>query len=99
LDEILRRIVAALQPERVCPFGSPARGQAGSDIDHDLRVVVSETDQPTHRLSQQAHSAPWGLGVSADILGWACRAFGERLGVVASLPALVTREGRLLCAA
>jgi len=99
LDEVVRRIVTTLRPERVYLFGSRARGEVGPDSDYDLLVVVTEAREPTHHLSQQAHAALWGMGVSADILVWTRRGFEERLGVVASLPALVMREGRLLYAA
>jgi len=99
LDEVVRRIVTTLQPELVYLFGSRARGEPGPDSDYDLLVVVAEADEPTHRLSQRAHAALWGMRVSADILVWTRRGFDERVSVVASLPALVLREGRLLYAA
>lgn len=99
LDEVVRRVVATLRPERVYLFGSRARGEVGPDSDYDLLVVVTEAQEPIHHLSQRAHAALWGMGVSADILVWTRHGFEERLGVVASLPALVAREGRLLYAA
>jgi predicted nucleotidyltransferase len=36
LSEVLRRLVAAYDPERVYLFGSVARGEAGPDSDYDL---------------------------------------------------------------
>lgn len=99
LDEVVRRIVATLGPERVYLFGSRAREDVGPDSDYDLLVVVTEAREPTHHQSQRAHASLWGMGISADILVWTRRRFEERLGVVASLPSLVVREGRLLYAA
>lgn len=42
MAEIVRRIVAALAPERIILFGSHARGDAGPDSDIDLLVIKSE---------------------------------------------------------
>ncbi len=99
LAEIVRRLVAAYQPERIYLFGSRARGDAGPDSDYDLMVVVPETKEPGYRLAQQAHRLIWDLGTAADILVWSREAFESRLHLRASLPATVVREGRLLYAA
>ena len=42
LAEIVRRIVAALQPERIILFGSHAMGRADAESDVDLLVVMPE---------------------------------------------------------
>lgn len=39
LEEIVRRIVAASQPEKVILFGSAARGEMGPHSDVDLLVI------------------------------------------------------------
>ena len=96
LAEIVRRLVDALQPERIYLFGSRARGEADADSDYDLLVVVPDSDEPGYRRAQTAHGLIWGLRTSADILVWTRREFEERLPVVTSLPATVTREGLLL---
>ncbi|MBW1953738.1 MAG: nucleotidyltransferase domain-containing protein, partial [Deltaproteobacteria bacterium] len=41
LKEMVRRLVAAFQPERIYLYGSRARGEAGPDSDYDLMLVVS----------------------------------------------------------
>jgi predicted nucleotidyltransferase len=99
LAEIVRRLVEALQPERIYLFGSRARGDAGVDSDYDLMVVVPQLAEPAYRLAQRAHSVLWGLGTAADILVWSREAFDSRLHLAASLPATVLREGTLLHAA
>ncbi|HID61496.1 MAG TPA: nucleotidyltransferase domain-containing protein [Anaerolineae bacterium] len=43
LDEIVRRIVAELQPEKIILFGSYAYGAPSGDSDADL-LVIMETD-------------------------------------------------------
>ena len=48
LDEIVRRIVAALDPEQIILFGSYASGVPHADSDVDLFVVM-ETELPPAR--------------------------------------------------
>lgn len=99
LVELIERLVATFQPDRVYLFGSQARGDATEDSDYDLLVVLPQADEPGYRLSQRAHSLIWGMGISADILVWTRDAFDRRLHIKASLPATVVREGILLYAA
>ena len=39
LDDIINRVVQAIQPDRIILFGSAARGDMGRDSDVDLLVV------------------------------------------------------------
>lgn len=99
LAEIVQRLVVALKPERIYLFGSHARGQAGSDSDYDLLVVVPASDLPAHRRDQWAYRVLKGIGVAKDVLVWTRDEFESRSTVASSLPATVLREGRLLYAA
>lgn len=98
LSEIVTRLVSTLAPDRIYLFGSAARGEAGAQSDYDLMVLVTEADEPTHRLAQRAHSALWGLRAAADILVWTTERFDGRVHLKASLPATILREGRLIYA-
>jgi uncharacterized protein len=99
LAEIVRRLVEMFDPDRIYLFASKARDDAGPDSDYDLMVVVSEASEPGYRLAQRADGALRGLGTAADILVWAREAFDRRLHLKASLPSIISREGRLLYAA
>lgn len=57
LAEIIRRLVAAYQPERIYLFGSVARGEAGPDSDYDLLVVVPDDAPPEQKRSRLAYEA------------------------------------------
>ena len=99
LARAVDRVVAELRPERIYAFGSHARGDATAESDVDLFVVVPDTDVPMHR---QAHSAYVAVGphlLPLDILVMTRSEFERRLPALASLPATVVREGRLLYAA
>jgi predicted nucleotidyltransferase len=101
LDEIVRRLLDAYQPERVYLFGSRARGDAGSDSDYDLLLVVPDDAPAERRDSKLAYRVLWGLPVPASVDAVVCRSgwFHARTHLKASLPGTVLREGRLLHAA
>jgi uncharacterized protein len=98
LAEIVRRLVAAYQPERVYLFGSHARGEAGPDSDYDLMVVVPDDAPPSLRRSDRGYRALVGMGFGSatDVLVWTRDNFEKRLHLKASLPSTILREGRLL---
>lgn len=99
LAEIVRRFVKAYQPERIYLFGSMARGDTGLDSDDDLLVVVPDDAASVRQDSDLAYRALRGTGIAADVLVWPRTRFEARKHVVASLPATVLREGKLLHAA
>lgn len=97
--EIVRRLAEGLHPERIYLFGSMARGEEGEDSDYDVMVVVSDPAEPLRDLERRAYGLLWDVPVPVDVLVWARDDFDRRLTVVASLPATILREGRLLYAA
>ncbi len=99
LAEIVRRLVAAYQPERIYLFGSVARGEAGPDSDYDLLVIVPDDAAPERKDSRLAYEVLWGTGRAADVIVWRKTPFKRRARVVCSLPATVLWEGRVLYAA
>lgn len=99
LAEIVRELVEAYQPLAIYLFGSKARGDASSDSDYDLMVVVPDDAPPERRRSRLAYERLWGTGAAADVLVWTRKAFDSRLHLRASLPGTIQREGRLLYAA
>jgi len=96
LTEAVGQLVRAYAPERIYLFGSKARGDDGPDSDYDLLIVVPD-DAPLEReRSRLAYQVLRGTGTPADVLVWVKSRFERRLRVVASLPATVVREGRLI---
>jgi predicted nucleotidyltransferase len=96
LQELVRRLVAAYKPERIYLFGSKARGDEGPDSDYDLLLVVNDDAPPEQQRSRLAYQALRGTGVAADVIVWTQSRFDLRSRVVASLPATVLREGKLI---
>jgi uncharacterized protein len=99
LDDIVRRLVEALRPERIYLFGSRARGDAHADSDYDLMVLVSERVGPGREMERRANAAFMGLTVPIDVVILTTEYFTWMLGAAASLSATVGREGRLVYAA
>ena len=97
IEEITRRLVDCFQPERIYLFGSAARGDDGPDSDLDFLVVVPD-DIPVDKLHPgAARKAVSGVAYAKDIVPWLKADFELRAEhVVASLPATVVREGKLL---
>jgi excisionase family DNA binding protein len=99
LREIVVRLVDALHPARIYLFGSRARGNAGSDSDYDIVVLVERPAEPRYRLSQVGYRALRGVPAAVDVVVWDRGTFDARLHLEASFPATVVREGRVLHAA
>lgn len=101
LADVVLRLVQALGPERVYLFGSQARGEATHDSDYDILVVVPQSEHPRYVREQAAYRALAGLtvGVPIEVVVLTREEFERELPVLASLPATVAREGRLLYAA
>jgi len=94
--EIVRRLVAAYQPERIYLFGSVARGDAGRDSDYDFMVVVPDEAPAEQRDCHLAYKILQGVGIAKDVLVWTRTEFEKRLHLKASLPSTILREGKLL---
>lgn len=93
LREVVRRIVAAYQPQRVYLFGSIARGDADPDSDYDLLVVVPDDAALARRRSRLAYETLRGTGVAADVLVCTQSYFEARRHLQASLVGTALREG------
>jgi predicted nucleotidyltransferase len=95
--EITRRLVEFYHPERIYLFGSTARGDGGPDSDLDFCVVLPDNASESLLRSGAIYSELRGIGYPADVIPWSRSDFEARAAyVIASLPATVVREGRLL---
>jgi predicted nucleotidyltransferase len=99
LDEVVRRLVEAYQPESIYLFGSVARGDGDADSDYDLLIIVPNDAPPERRRSLLAYEVLRGTGTPVDALVCSHDWFFARTHLRASLPGTVLREGKLLHAA
>ena len=67
LEEIIRRIIACANPEKIVLFGSSARGEMGPSSDIDLLVIKSgEFDAGS--LTEEIYMNLIGIGQAVDII-------------------------------
>ena len=93
---LVRRLVDAYQPEKIYLFGSVARGDARTDSDYDLLLIVPDDAAPDRKRSRLAYETLRGTGIAADVLVCTRSYFDARAHLRASLPGTVLREGRLV---
>ncbi len=97
IDAITRRLIDFYQPVRIYLFGSAARGDSGPDSDLDFCVVLPDDAPESLYRDRSIHKRFWGLQAAVDVVRLPCSDFDARAAhVVASLPATILREGKLL---
>ncbi|MBP8953053.1 MAG: nucleotidyltransferase domain-containing protein, partial [Armatimonadetes bacterium] len=69
LDEIVRRIREAVDPDKIILFGSRARGDAGPDSDYDI-LIIAPSDRPRSRRTGPLYSALAGIGKPKGVVWW-----------------------------
>jgi len=95
IEEITRRIVEAVHPNRIILFGSRARGDARPDSDIDLLV---EMESPESRLDRymRVNSLFYGRHWSMDLIVMTPEEVLERRTVRHSIIPTIEREGKVL---
>ncbi len=95
IDEMVRRIVAAVNPDKIILFGSHARGDAGPDSDVDL-LIVAPTEVGFFERALPVYKALRGMGIPKDII-WATPDEVEDWSRVKSyVLTTAVREGKVL---
>lgn len=95
-EEIVRRLVQGMNPEKIFLFGSQAWGMPGPDSDVDLMIVVSESGQRPAKRAALAYKILGGLGFSKDILVKTRAEFDKYKNIAASLESKILKKGVLL---
>jgi len=67
LDDVVRRVVAAADPERIILFGSAARGAMRPDSDIDL-LVIKAGRYDYHRVISDIYRAVAGADIPVEIV-------------------------------
>src|SRR5690349_9339369 len=95
LDTIRHRVVSRFQPLRVILFGSRARGDAQSDSDIDLLVVLEKVADK-RRMAIDIRQALCDLPVGVDVLVSTPEEIDRRGDLVGTVLRPALREGRIL---
>ena len=95
LAEIVRRVVEAVDPDKIILFGSQARGDAQEHSDLDL-MIVKASDLPRHRRTAPIHKALWSIDIPTDILWYTPEEIDEWSEVRQHVATQATRQSRTL---
>jgi predicted nucleotidyltransferase len=95
LQEMIHRILAAGNPQKIILFGSRARGDARPDSDYDL-LLIEPSDLPRYKRAARYRRALVGLAPAKDILVWTPEEVAEWRDVPNAFITIVVREGIVL---
>ncbi|HTV48661.1 MAG TPA: nucleotidyltransferase domain-containing protein [Phycisphaerae bacterium] len=95
IHRMVRRIVDRFNPEQVILFGSHARGNADSDSDVDLLVVMNIRGSK-RRKRLQIRMALHDFRVAKDILLTSPKEFAWRKNIAGTVEQPAFREGKVL---
>lgn len=95
MNEIVRRIVAASQPQKVILFGSWARGEAQPDSDIDLLVVVEDA-RPRSQRACALYGVLSDIPIPMDILVYRPEEIAQWRNVPQAFVTTAVREGSVL---
>lgn len=95
VEEIVRRIVETVHPEKIILFGSLARGDAHPESDLDL-LVIAQSQEPRYRRSAPLYGILSDIFIPMDILVYSPEEVEEWSGVRQAFVTTAIREGRVL---
>ncbi len=96
--EMVRRIVAAFDPETVILFGSHARGDATPDSDVDLAVIFPRLDGRRMDKAVEIGVALHGMGVGKDVVVLTKQDYEEQRNLTGTMGNILASEGKVLYA-
>ena len=95
LDDMIQRILAVGDPQKVVLFGSRASGKAREDSDYDLLLIEPST-VPRYKRAARYRRALIGAAPAKDILVWTPAEIEEWAGVPNAFITTVVQEGIVL---
>ncbi len=95
LGEIMKRIRAEVDPDRIILFGSRARGEARQDSDFDL-LVIKESDEPRYRRAAPLYTLLADLPVEVELMVYTPAEVREWSNVPQAFVTTALREGKVL---
>lgn len=96
LDDIIVRLTRQAPIERIYLFGSQATGNAHTDSDIDLLIVVPPSDLSRHHLETRCYDALWGMKTPVDVIVLTQSQFDQMSKVKTSIAAAAMSKGIVL---
>ena len=95
IREMVRRIVEAVDPDKVILFGSYARGEARPDSDVDL-LIIAPSALPTYKRTPPLYEAIGVMGIPNDLIWSTPQEIDEWRNVRSNFLTTAVREGKVL---
>lgn len=95
LQEIVRRIVQAVDPDRIILFGSHAYGDPHAESDLDL-LVIMPSDRPRWQRPIPIYNALRGLLIPKDVVVYTPEEVEEWSEIPQAFVTTAIRKGRVL---
>ena len=92
IAEIVSRLVASVDPDRIILFGSRAGGGANTSSDFDI-LIVKSSSETRYACLRLARVLLFGVGASVELLWYAPEELEEWAGVRGHVGAEAVREG------
>jgi predicted nucleotidyltransferase len=92
IDDIVRRIVETVQPDKIILFGSRARGDARPNSDFDV-LVIKESSEPRYRRSVPLYVALADLPAEVEVMVYTPEEIDEWRQVSQAFVTTAVREG------
>lgn len=99
LDEIVRRLVDELSPQRIYLFGSQLYGEPTPDSDVDLLILLHDEELASEDQDERGYRCLRGLFLPIELHFHGEHEFARRATVPCSFEHEVLSKGRLLYAA
>jgi len=96
IEEIIGRILAVTQAERIILFGSAARGEMTRDSDIDLIVLKKAAPGSPRKANVRLRKALRGLDHAFDIIVMATERFEESKGVIGGIAYPANKYGKVI---
>jgi uncharacterized protein len=95
IAEMVRRIVAGFDPEKIILFGSHARGEAGPDSDADLLVVMDLSGSKLEKAAE-IDASLCGVMMPVDIIVATPAEVEKYRNLIGTIIRPALREGKVL---
>ena len=92
VEQVVRRLVAALNPRQIILYGSYVHGRPTPDSDLDF-LVISDSTEPNYRQSQNARKVVGHVEMPVDVFVLPQQEFDETKNVIGGLAYVPAKYG------
>lgn len=96
LNEITKRIIEKVHPEKIILFGSYVWGVPDESSDIDLFIVLSHSNEPSYRRAREIYQCLKGISVPIDVVVQTRDEVERSERVITSLTRNVLEKGKVL---